>query len=59
MPKVVSMVVFWVRDTNPPNPTVDYLYGLGADLTNFVRSDDLGFTWKAVSPTEFNTVKYR
>lgn len=56
MPQHVSTILFWVRDTNPPNPTVDYLYGLGFDKTNYVRSDDYGFSWKAVSPNEFTAV---
>lgn len=47
------MILMWVRDSNPPSPTVDYIYGLGSDKTNYVRSDDLGFSWKAVSPNEY------
>ena len=57
MPRHVSMILLWVRDTNPPNPTVDYLYGLGSDRTNYVRSDDLGFSWKAVSSNEYSAVR--
>ena len=57
MPKVVTTIAFWVRDTNPnTNVVSDYLYGLAADKVSYMRSDDLGFSWIAVSNTEFNTV---
>ena len=32
------------------------MYGVGKDKLNYVRSDDNGLTWKAVSKIEFDTV---
>jgi hypothetical protein len=32
------------------------LYGVSRDLKNYVRSDDNGITWKAISTNEVNIV---
>ncbi len=49
----VSTIVFYVN--NLANGT-ENIYGIADDLTSYIRSDDLGMTWQAVSPTEFSTV---
>lgn len=54
MPKILSTVIFWIRDQNVLK---DYLYGLAKDKTNYLRSDDFGLTWKSVSEYEFKTVQ--
>ena len=51
--KIVATIVFWTRDFTYNK---DYLYGVGKDKLNYVRSDDNGLTWKAVSKIEFDTV---
>lgn len=53
MPKMVSAVVFWIKDLTVG---ISHLYGVGYDKTSYVRSDDLGLTWKLICQTEFDTV---
>ena len=50
---MVSTVVFWLKELSTTN---EYLYGVSYDKVNFVRSDDKGLTWKAISKTEFDSV---
>lgn len=47
---MVSVVLLWVRDSLYSK---DYLYGLAADKNSFVRSDDLGYSWKLICQSEF------
>ena len=53
MSDIVSTVILWIQDTLY---SIDYLYGLGQDKTSFIRSDDLGFTWKLICASEFYIV---
>ena len=56
LPKIVSTVVFWILDNDY---TKEYLYGVGYDKVSYVRSDDGGLNWKAISPEEFTTVIFK
>ena len=51
MPTIVSNIIYYVNDNG-----VEYLYGLADDLKSYLRSDDYGVTWKAISQVEFKYV---
>ena len=34
----------------------EFVYGIGNDKVSYLRTDDYGISWKAVSPYEFETV---
>jgi hypothetical protein len=50
MSNIVSTIVYWVRDLETLS---SYVYGVGNDKVSYLRTDDGGITWKAVSSTEF------
>ena len=46
-------MVFWVKDQDILR---EFVYGIGNDKVSYLRTDDYGISWKAVSPYEFETV---
>lgn len=52
-PKDVAMILIYLKDLDSE---IEYFYALANDKANYLRSSDLGNSWKYVSSTEHTRV---